>query len=887
MINLDDFLVLITRISFLLISALTLFDYLRYRNRTRLDIALMFGSLGMIFVVQVVTGVTGIQERWLTTIGAVALMAQPYLLLRLVEHFRRIPQMVEVAAIAGMVASAAILVAVPTPLPPPLTLLIVAYFAGVEGYAAQAFVRGSITTRGVTRRRLTLAALGSGFLAAAVLVAGINSVLPIIASVLSWVPQFLAVLAAVGYYFGFAPPRLLRRVWQHSELYSFVREAYAQPGEKNTTQSLELLCRAATQSVGGMASLAALWDDKAKQMKVEAHFGSEPVVKTLPLNEVALRQSWEERRPILAHNPVEWRGEGPPLLTNPFALAVFIVPIIAAERALGLLLVFLWRPPLFADDDLELLSLFSEQASLVLDYSSLLSALEQQVEERTKALQNSEARKTAILETALDCVITMDHQGKIVEFNPAAERTFGYQHSQVVGRPLAEVIIPPSLRQKHYQGLARYLATGEGPVLGKRIELTALHADGHEFPVELSITPIYTGGQPLFTGFVRDITERKQAEEALRKSENQLSLVYRHVSDIIFYLAVEPDEKFRFLSVNPAFSEATGLAESQAVGKLVQEVIPEPSLSTVVLPNYREAIRDKKTVQWEEVSVYPTGTKYGIVAVTPIFDANGQCTNLVGAVHDITDSRQAEEEIRRLNEELEQKVVERTAQLEAANKELEAFAYSVSHDLRAPLRSIDGFSQVVLEEYAPRLDEQGKDYLQRVRAGSQRMAQLIDDLLQLSRVTRSEMHREKVDLTAVAWSITQELQRAHPERKVEFVVAPEVVAEGDPRLLRVVLENFLNNAWKFTGQHPIARIEFGVMDGEDGKVYFVRDDGVGFDMAYADKLFGAFQRLHGSTEFSGTGIGLATVQRIIHRHGGRVWAEGEVGKGATFYFTLS
>jgi signal transduction histidine kinase len=226
-------------------------------------------------------------------------------------------------------------------------------------------------------------------------------------------------------------------------------------------------------------------------------------------------------------------------------------------------------------------------------------------------------------------------------------------------------------------------------------------------------------------------------------------------------------------------------------------------------------------------------------------------------------------------------------ELEGANKELEAFSYSVSHDLRAPLRSIEGFSQILLEDYADRLDEEGQDYLGRVRAASQHMATLIDDLLDLSRVSRGPLRREPVDLAALATGIIGELRRSHPEREVEVVIAEGLTANGDARLLRLALENLLNNAWKFTSKKPRATIEFGSIDREaTERVYFVRDDGVGFDEAYAGKLFGAFQRLHGAEEFEGTGIGLATVQRIVHRHGGRVWAEGRVGGGAAFYFTL-
>ncbi len=227
------------------------------------------------------------------------------------------------------------------------------------------------------------------------------------------------------------------------------------------------------------------------------------------------------------------------------------------------------------------------------------------------------------------------------------------------------------------------------------------------------------------------------------------------------------------------------------------------------------------------------------------------------------------------------------ADLTATNHELEAFSYSVSHDLRSPLRSLDGFAQAVLEDYQDRLDETGRDYLTRIRNAAQRMGSLIDDLLSLSRVTRAELSRARVDLTAMVTEIAASLGEQATGRKVDWLVQSGVAVDGDLRLLRIALENLLGNAWKFTEKTPAATIQFGTTTTPEGRsALFVRDNGAGFDMAHATKLFGAFQRLHGATEFAGTGIGLATVQRVIRRHGGRIWAEGAVGKGATFFFTL-
>ncbi|MEE9402369.1 MAG: ATP-binding protein, partial [Desulfobacteria bacterium] len=259
----------------------------------------------------------------------------------------------------------------------------------------------------------------------------------------------------------------------------------------------------------------------------------------------------------------------------------------------------------------------------------------------------------------------------------------------------------------------------------------------------------------------------------------------------------------------------------------------------------------------------------------------------------ITELKKHREHLEELVEERTSDLKARTTELEqantevaATNKELEAFAYSVSHDLRAPLRSIDGFSLALMEDYPDKLDEQGKDYLRRVRSATQRMGMLIDDLLTLSRVTRSEMGRDTVDLSAMAQSIAEELQETQPERQVDFVIAPGLTTSGDSQLLNQLMENLLSNAWKFTGNHPQAKIELGTSQVDGKETFFVRDNGVGFDMTYVDKLFGVFQRLHSQEEFPGTGVGLATVQRIAHRHGGQVWAEGKPEKGATFYFTL-
>jgi len=267
-------------------------------------------------------------------------------------------------------------------------------------------------------------------------------------------------------------------------------------------------------------------------------------------------------------------------------------------------------------------------------------------------------------------------------------------------------------------------------------------------------------------------------------------------------------------------------------------------------------------------------------------DSSGIASGVLEINRDITGRKQAEAEIRSLNAGLEQRVRDRTAQLEATNQELESFAYSVSHDLRAPLRGIDGWSLALIEDFGSRLDEEAHHYLSRVRSEAQHMGRLIDDLLQLSRVARAPLERDFVNLTELAGAVAGRLREAHRDRQIEFAIQSGISALGDPQLLEVALTNLMDNAVKFTSKRPDARVEFHRTDQAGQPVLCVRDNGVGFDMTHARSLFGAFQRLHRASEFPGSGIGLATVQRVIHRHGGRVWAESKPGEGAAFYFTL-
>jgi PAS domain S-box-containing protein len=333
---------------------------------------------------------------------------------------------------------------------------------------------------------------------------------------------------------------------------------------------------------------------------------------------------------------------------------------------------------------------------------------------------------------------------------------------------------------------------------------------------------------------------------------------------------------------NLAQLELLGYARQEYVGKKATEFYADQSEGLNVLARLArgEALRDYRTNLRAR-----DGSLRNVLINSNADLEKGRLLRARLLTQDMTGQRRAEEEIHRLNLELEQRVQQRTAQLEAANKEMESFSYSVSHDLRAPLRSLRGFTEVLLEVHASQLDSRGQDFLRRACAASFQMERLIEDLLKLAQVARADLQVEEVNLSSLAGDIAADLANSDSSRNVQFVIAPECSAQGDPRLVRLALDNLLRNSWKFSGKRADARIEFGRTDGQE-TAFFVRDNGAGFNMAYSKKLFGVFQRLHAASEFPGTGVGLATVQRIINRHGGRAWATGAVNQGATFYFTL-
>ena len=501
-----------------------------------------------------------------------------------------------------------------------------------------------------------------------------------------------------------------------------------------------------------------------------------------------------------------------------------------------------------------------------------------------QALEKSEALKGIILETALDAIISISHDGLVQEWNPAAERIFGYSRAQAVGRPMDELIIPPSLREAYQDGVANYLMTGVGSLLGRPIELTLRRANGSEFRADFAVTRIPTEEPPRCTALIRDITERKQAEAALRASEERLRLLVESVKDYAIYML---DTEGRVTSWNDGAERIEGYSSEEILGQHfsrsftpedVQQGKPELELKTAL---------EQGRVETEGWRVRKDGSRfYADVVLTPVHDEVGTHCGFSKVARDVTERKQAEEKIRQLNTSLEQRVRERTAELEVAVQELESFSYSVSHDLRAPLRHIAAYVEILQSDAATSLTEESKQHLQTIADSAIHLGNLIDALLAFSRMGRGEMRQQTISLTTLVHEARRELRRDIEKRTIDWRIDPLPKVQGDPMMLRQVMVNLLSNALKYTRARAPARIEIGATDAGHEYIVFVRDNGVGFDPQYGDKLFGVFQRLHRSSEFEGTGIGLANVRRIISRHGGRTWAEGAIDGGATFYFSL-
>jgi PAS domain S-box-containing protein len=513
--------------------------------------------------------------------------------------------------------------------------------------------------------------------------------------------------------------------------------------------------------------------------------------------------------------------------------------------------------------------------------------LESRIAERTRelnqanqALAASEARYRAIVETAEEGIGVVDGSGRATVANPALVRMLGREHHALIGMPFVEVL-------QRWHGAATALVGDRQPR-----ELSLPLPSGGTRTMRLTVSPLAGGARSAAATdgadgggevlvMASDISAQKEHDAQLRDSERR----YRDLFNLNpMPMWLYENGSLAFIEVNDAAVAHYGFSRAEFQGMTIRDIRPrgrqaelDAALSRLGNDGFSRGIFQHRT---------KAGQLIDVEVVTHQIGDESPARRLVMA-NDVSERVRAEENLARLHAELETRVRERTAELEAANRELESFCYSVSHDLRAPLRAIDGFALALSEDCAATLDSQGLSHLERVRGAAARMGQLIDDLLELSRFARTGIHRQPVDLSAMARSVAENLQAGERLRQVEVRIAPGMVAEGDPVLLRVVLENLLGNAWKFTGGRSPARIAFFAGERGGCPMWTVEDNGVGFAMEHAGKLFGAFQRLHAAHEFPGSGIGLASAMRIVTRHGGDLWADSAPGQGARFSFTLS
>jgi PAS domain S-box-containing protein len=884
---LEQLMQFVSEALFIAIFLTTVGQAVRRPTRPNLDTTLLFGAVALVVTERWFASSFQIpMSRFVAAFVSSLVMALPYLLLRLLHDLARVPWLLTRLAELGLACSVILLFALGSPLPAGWALTLIAYFLVLETYAATRFILGARHARGVTRRRMQAIAVGSVFLGLAVVGAGLQASVPTLG--LWWAPLGVTVgafLSGIGYLVGFAPAAALRRAWQQPELLAFIRTAAGLSEQRDTHLIVTTLELAAARALGAPKASVTLWDDTEQVLNGAEH--------------AIIREAFAAQHAVFA--PV----------SSGVATSALAVPITAGETRLGVLIFFELRPLIFAEDDVQLAQRLADQVGLALGYAGERTERERgqlaiTEHRRTEAaLRESVARTTSILEAALDSIVTIDHEGRVVEFNPAAERTFGYRRAEVLGRTLAETILPPAYAEQHRRGLAHYLATGESRMLNRRVELTALRADRTVISVELAITRIATSGPPLFTGFIRDISERKHAEARIR----EFAAIVEAAEDAIIGKTLDGV----ITTWNAGAERLYGYTADEAIGRSISFLLPldrGDELSELLAPLSRneriehyETARQRKDQTIIDVSL----------SISPIKDADGRVVGAASIARDITERKQAAALIRELNLDLERRVLERTSELggtleqlkvahvlleregyelRRANAHKSDFLASMSHELRTPLNAIIGFSELMLDRTESEVpNEQRKAFLGHIQDSGRHLLLLVDDLLDLSKVEAGgmDLQPQHVLLAKLIDDCVTITRATASAKQISFETRcdpPDAVITIDPVRLKQMVYNLLSNAVKFTPDGGRVSVETQVT--ENQAILTVRDNGVGIKPEDQALIFEEFRQgdLDSVRGEEGTGLGLAVVRRLVGLQHGKVGLESVVGQGSVFTVTL-